>query len=58
MLHAVGCAEAGRYFSRHPEAADKTTGDYRQFHDVEFHGDEVVLACEHVLLVKKKCVSG
>ena len=21
LLHAVGCAEAGRYFSRHPEAA-------------------------------------
>src|ERR1700741_1871398 len=23
LLHAVGCAEAGRYFSRHPEAAQK-----------------------------------
>jgi 2-oxoisovalerate dehydrogenase E1 component len=23
LLHAVGCAEAGRYFSRHPEAAAK-----------------------------------
>ena len=23
VLHAVGCAEAGRYFSRHPEAAEK-----------------------------------
>jgi 2-oxoisovalerate dehydrogenase E1 component len=45
MLHAVGCAEAGRYFSRHPEAAQKTEGDYRQFHDIEFHGDEVALAC-------------
>jgi 2-oxoisovalerate dehydrogenase E1 component len=42
LLHAVGCAEAGRYFSRHPEAAAKVDGDYRQFHDVEFHGDEVV----------------
>jgi 2-oxoisovalerate dehydrogenase E1 component len=44
LLHAVGCAEAGRYFSRHPEAADKPEGepDYRRFHDVEFHGDEVV----------------
>ena len=41
-LHAVGCAEAGRYFSRHPEAAAKHDGDYRQFKDVEFHGDEVV----------------
>ncbi len=44
LLHAVGCAEAGRYFSRHPEAAAKTEGDYRAFRDVEFHGDEVVLA--------------
>ena len=47
LLHAVGCAEAGRYFSRHPEAAAKpdatrVAGDYRAFHDVEFHGDEVV----------------
>ena len=25
-LHAVGCAEAGRYFSRHPEAAEKARG--------------------------------
>ena len=45
LLHAVGCAEAGRYFSRNPEAAAKVDGDYRAFHDVEFHGDEVVLAC-------------
>jgi 2-oxoisovalerate dehydrogenase E1 component len=42
LLHAVGCAEAGRYFSRHPEAAARAEGDYRAFHDVEFHGDEVV----------------
>jgi 2-oxoisovalerate dehydrogenase E1 component len=42
LLHAVGCAEAGRYFSHHPEAAEKVQGDYRAFHDVEFHGDEVV----------------
>ena len=41
-LQAVGCAEAGRYFSRHPEAAAKAEGDYRQFKNVEFHGDEVV----------------
>jgi 2-oxoisovalerate dehydrogenase E1 component len=41
-LHAIGCAEAGRYFSRHPEAAQKHDGDYRQFKDVRFHGDEVV----------------
>ncbi|AXC13403.1 Branched-chain alpha-keto acid dehydrogenase, E1 component, alpha subunit [Acidisarcina polymorpha] len=41
-LQAVGCAEAGRYFSRHPEAAEEGSGDYRQFKHVEFHGDEVV----------------
>jgi 2-oxoisovalerate dehydrogenase E1 component len=44
-LHAVGCAEAGRYFSRHPQAAaDKPEGgwgDYRDFKDVTFQGDEV-----------------
>ena len=46
LLHAVGCAEAGRYFSRHPETAVKpdasVAADYRAYHDVEFHGDEVV----------------
>jgi 2-oxoisovalerate dehydrogenase E1 component len=42
FLQAVGCAEAGRYFARHPEAAEKAPGDYRQFKDVTFHGDEVV----------------
>jgi 2-oxoisovalerate dehydrogenase E1 component len=45
-LHAIGCAEAGRYFAQHPEAAKKpdlSKGiDYRQFKDVKFHGDEVV----------------
>jgi 2-oxoisovalerate dehydrogenase E1 component len=40
-LQAVGCAEAGRYFSAHPGAA-KAGGDYRQFHDVQFHPDELV----------------
>ena len=40
-LHAVGCAEAGRYFSHHSGAAKKVDGDYRQFKDVKFHGDEV-----------------
>jgi 2-oxoisovalerate dehydrogenase E1 component len=43
VLHAVGCAEAGRYFSRHPEAAERVEGDYRAFREVKFHGDEVVL---------------
>jgi 2-oxoisovalerate dehydrogenase E1 component len=42
FLQAVGCAEAGRYFGRHPEAAKKHEGDYRQFKDVTFQGDEVV----------------
>lgn len=41
-LHAVGCAEAGRYFTRCPEAAAKHDGDYRQWRDVQFHGDEIV----------------
>src|SRR5271168_3750452 len=46
-LQAVGCAEAGRYFARHPNAAEKPDAgdqpgvDYRQFKKVEFHGDEV-----------------
>src|SRR6195952_285542 len=40
-LHAIGCAEAGRYFSQHPESAAKVDGDYREFKDVKFHGDEV-----------------
>src|SRR5438270_2218565 len=26
-LHAIGCAEAGRYFSQHPETAKKPQGD-------------------------------
>jgi 2-oxoisovalerate dehydrogenase E1 component len=43
-LHAIGCAEAGRYFARHPEAAaiPENAHDYRAFKDVRFHGDEVV----------------
>src|SRR5438477_2320600 len=41
ILHAVGCAEAGRYFSQHPNAAQKADGDYRQFKEVEFQGDEI-----------------
>ncbi|HEV2021543.1 MAG TPA: dehydrogenase E1 component subunit alpha/beta [Terriglobales bacterium] len=42
FLQAVGCAEAGRYFTGRPEAAKKAASDYRQFKDVTFHGDEVV----------------
>jgi 2-oxoisovalerate dehydrogenase E1 component len=47
MLQAAGCAEAGRYFARHPEAAERGSqagDDYRAFHNVSFHGDEVVYA--------------
>jgi 2-oxoisovalerate dehydrogenase E1 component len=42
FLQSVGCAEAGRYFSKHADAAKKQNGDYRQFKNVTFHGDEVV----------------
>jgi 2-oxoisovalerate dehydrogenase E1 component len=45
VLHAVGCAEAGRYFSRHPEAAARVQGDYRAFRDIVFHDDEIALTC-------------
>ncbi len=43
-LHAVGCAEAGLYFSKHPDAAQIPAGtrDYRSFKDVHFAADEVV----------------
>jgi 2-oxoisovalerate dehydrogenase E1 component len=57
ILQAVGCAEGGRYFARHPAAAevpkspllanDARNGapgpsvDYRQFKNVSFQGDEV-----------------
>src|SRR5579863_4727643 len=45
ILQAVGCAEAGRYFARHPRAAEippkNDRPDYRQFKDVTFHGDEI-----------------
>jgi 2-oxoisovalerate dehydrogenase E1 component len=43
ILQAVGCSEAGRYFATYPDAAQKAPGDYRQFKDVTFHGDEVTL---------------
>jgi 2-oxoisovalerate dehydrogenase E1 component len=44
ILQAVGCAEAGRYYSQRPKAAEIPSGaaDYRQFKDVTFQGDEVV----------------
>lgn len=42
VLHGVGCSEAGRYYSRFPEAAAKNSSDYRAYHDIDFHGDEVV----------------
>ncbi|MFZ0536418.1 MAG: dehydrogenase E1 component subunit alpha/beta [Candidatus Sulfotelmatobacter sp.] len=47
ILQAVGCAEAGRYFTQHPKAAAVPTSqgneqkDYRHFKDVSFQGDEV-----------------
>src|SRR5690242_19745536 len=37
FLQAVGCAEAGRYFNRNPQSAEKAIGDYRQVKDVMFH---------------------
>jgi 2-oxoisovalerate dehydrogenase E1 component len=44
MLQAVGCAEAGRYLARHPNAAERKGDDYRAFHQAAFQGDEVVYA--------------
>jgi 2-oxoisovalerate dehydrogenase E1 component len=43
ILQAVGCAEGGRYFARHPKAADVPAGvtDYRLFKNVSFQNDEV-----------------
>jgi 2-oxoisovalerate dehydrogenase E1 component len=41
LLQAAGCAEAGRFYAAHPEAAEKASGDYREFKHVVFHGDEV-----------------
>src|SRR5712672_359996 len=43
ILQAIGCAEGGRYFARHPKAAEIPAGsaDYRQFKNVSFQGDEV-----------------
>jgi 2-oxoisovalerate dehydrogenase E1 component len=41
VLHAVGCAEVSRHLIAHPSAVAKVPGDYREFKDVEFHGDEI-----------------
>ena len=44
ILQAVGCAEAGRYFTQHPKTAEVPASksvDYRQFKNVTFRGDEV-----------------
>ncbi len=43
FLQAVGCAEAGSYFSKYPDAARKSDNpyEYRAWKDVIFHGDEV-----------------
>src|SRR5580658_6644895 len=44
ILQAIGCAEGGRYFARHPKAAQLPASnlvDYRQFKNVSFQGDEV-----------------
>src|SRR6202167_201470 len=41
ILQAVGCAEGGRYFAKHPGAAQKARGDYRQFKEVQFQSDEI-----------------
>jgi 2-oxoisovalerate dehydrogenase E1 component len=41
VLHAVGCAEVARRLARHPDAAEKVPGDYREFKKVTYYGDEV-----------------
>ena len=41
ILQAVGCAEAGVYLRSHPNSTQKVNGDYRQFKDITFQGDEV-----------------
>ena len=43
ILQAVGCAEGGRYFARHPKAAETPSGvaDYRQFKSVFSQNDEI-----------------
>jgi 2-oxoisovalerate dehydrogenase E1 component len=41
ILQSVGCAEVARFLTAHPNATKKVEGDYRQFKDVDFHGDEI-----------------
>ena len=44
ILQAVGCADAGRYLSHHPNAAQAPISgspDYRQFKTVSFQNDEI-----------------
>src|SRR5581483_6962997 len=41
LLQAAGCAEAGRFYAAHPDAARKGSGDYREFKDVTFQSDEI-----------------
>ena len=43
ILQAVGCAEGGRYLAHHPKSIEVPSGagDYRQFKNVSFQGDEV-----------------
>jgi 2-oxoisovalerate dehydrogenase E1 component len=44
ILQAIGCAEAGRYLARHPNATERPSGgptDYRQFKNAGFRPDEV-----------------
>jgi 2-oxoisovalerate dehydrogenase E1 component len=43
LLQAIGCAEAGRYLNRNPQAGQRhDSSDYSGYKDVVFHGDEVV----------------
>jgi len=41
ILQAVGCAETARFLSNHPKARESASGDYREFKNVRFHGDEI-----------------
>src|SRR5262249_11321729 len=41
ILQAVGCAEAGEYLARHPEASRTSKGDYSEFKEIRAHSDEI-----------------